>query len=52
MTEPASPSYAGYRFPPEVISHAVLLYFRFPLNLLIPTEVARDSGMISPTIPI
>ena len=22
------------------------------LNLLIPTEVARDSGMISPTIPI
>ena len=29
---PASPSYAGYRFPAEVISHAVWLYFRFPLS--------------------
>ena len=25
--------YAGYRFPAEVISHAVWLYFRFPLVL-------------------
>ena len=25
--------YAGYRFPPEVISYAVWLYFRFPLSL-------------------
>ena len=25
-------SYAGYRFPPEVISYAVWLYFRFPLR--------------------
>jgi putative transposase len=30
MTTPATPSYAGYRFPAEVISHAVWLYFRFP----------------------
>ena len=29
MTTPARPSYAGYRFPAEVISHAVWLYFRF-----------------------
>ena len=26
-------SYAGYRFPPELISYAVWLYFRFPLSL-------------------
>ena len=33
MTAPAPPSYAGYRFPAEIISHAVWLYFRFPLSL-------------------
>ncbi len=33
MTTPACPSYAGYRFLAEIISHAVWLYFRFPLNL-------------------
>jgi transposase-like protein len=26
------PSYHGYRFPPEVISHAVWLYHRFSLS--------------------
>ena len=29
MTSP--PSYHGYRFPPEIISHAVWLYHRFCL---------------------
>ncbi len=24
-----TPSYHGYRFPPEIISHAVWLYYRF-----------------------
>ena len=33
MTTPDCPSYAGYRFPAEIISHAVWLYFRFPLSL-------------------
>jgi putative transposase len=33
MTTPPAPSYAGYRFPAEVISFAVYLYFRFPLSL-------------------
>src|SRR4051812_45390021 len=33
MTTPACPNYAGYRFPAEVISYAVWLYFRFPLSL-------------------
>jgi len=26
MTKPACPGYAGYRFPAEIISHAVWLY--------------------------
>ena len=32
MNDPA-PLYRGYRFPPEIISHAVWLYFRFTLSL-------------------
>jgi hypothetical protein len=39
MTRPASPSYAGHRFPAEIISHAVWLYFRFPLNLRMVEEM-------------
>jgi len=38
MTTPACPSYAGYRFPAEIISHAVWLYFRFPLSLRMVDE--------------
>ena len=33
MIPPTKPSYAGYRFPPEVICHTIWLYFRFPLSL-------------------
>jgi len=33
MTTSAAPSYAGYRFPAEVIGHAVWFYFRLPLSL-------------------
>jgi len=29
----ATPSYRGFRFPPEVISHCVWLYYRFNLSL-------------------
>lgn len=32
-------SYAGYRFPPEVISYAVWLYYRFPLSLRMVEEM-------------
>jgi hypothetical protein len=32
-------SYVGYRFPPEVISNAVWLYFRFPLSLRMVEEM-------------
>ena len=27
-----APRYHGYRFPPEIISHAVWLYYRFSLS--------------------
>ena len=32
-------SYAGYRFPPDVISYAVSLYYRFPLSLRMVEEL-------------
>ena len=43
---PAAPSYAGYRFPAEVISHAVWLYFRFPLSLRMVEEMLAARGII------
>src|SRR5918998_350002 len=45
MTAPACPSYAGYRFPGEVISHAVWLYFRFPLSLRNVDEILAARGI-------
>jgi hypothetical protein len=46
MTTPACPSYAGYRFPAEVVSHAVWLYFRFPLSLCMVDELLAARGII------
>ena len=46
MTTPAVPSYAGYRFPAEIISHAVWLYFRFPLSLRMVDELLVARGII------
>src|SRR4051794_16230075 len=45
MTTPTCPSYAGYRFPPEIISHAVWLYFRFPLSLRMVDELLAARGI-------
>src|SRR5215217_7569555 len=45
MTTPAPPSYAGYRFPAEIISHAVWLYFRFPLSLRHVDEILAARGI-------
>ena len=44
---PVCPSHAGYRFPAEVISHAVWLYFRFPLSLRMVEEMLAARGMVS-----
>ena len=46
MTTLACPSYAGYRFPAEIISHAVWLYVRFPLSLPMVDELLAARGII------
>src|ERR671933_791759 len=46
MTLTAPSSYAGHRFPPEVIGHAVWLYFRFPLGLRMVEEMLAARGLI------
>src|SRR3954453_4191964 len=53
MTCTAKSPYAGYRFPSEVISHAVWLYFRFPLSLRMVEEMlaARGIDVSHETVP-
>ena len=46
MSTPASPSYAGHRFSAEIISHAVWLYFRFPLSLRMIEEMLAARGIV------
>jgi putative transposase len=41
-----SPSYSGFRFPPAIISHAVWLYFRFPLSLRMVEEMLAARGIV------
>ncbi len=38
-------SYAGYRFPADVISYAVWLYYRFPLSLRMVAELLAARGI-------
>ena len=45
MTAPTCPSYDGHRFPAEIISHAVWLYFRFPLGLRHVDELLAARGV-------
>src|SRR3712207_5694833 len=48
MSSPAAKSpYTGYRFPAEVISYAVWLYFRFPLSLRMVEEMLAARGVVS-----
>jgi putative transposase len=46
MSQSARSAYAGYRFPPEIISHAVWLYFRFPLSLRMVEEMLAARGIV------
>jgi putative transposase len=39
------PSYRGYRYPAEIISHAVWLYFRFGLSLRDVEELLAERGV-------
>ena len=43
MLTARDPLYQRHRFPPEVISHAVWLYFRFPLSLRISVGASRNA---------
>ena len=40
------PRYTGHHFPAEVISHAVWLYFRFPLSLRMVEEMLAARGIL------
>ena len=46
MTISARARYSGCRFPAEIISHAVWLYFRFPLGLHMVEELLTARGII------
>ena len=46
MTIRARARYVGYRFPAEIIGHAVWLYFRFPLGLRMVEELLAARGII------
>ena len=41
-----APSYRGYRFPAEVISHCVWLYFRFCLSFRDVQEMMLERGVV------
>ena len=41
----AAPNYTGYRFPSEIISHAVWLYFRFSLSFRDVEELLAQRGI-------
>src|SRR3954470_21401478 len=45
MKNACHPRYARHRFPPEVISHVVWLYFRFPLSLRMVEEMLAARGI-------
>jgi putative transposase len=45
MTPTRAPRYARHRFPAEVISYAVWLYFRFPLSLRMVEEMLAARGI-------
>src|SRR6202043_3612650 len=40
------PNYKGFRFPPEIISHAVWLYFRFSLSFRDVEELMAQRGIV------
>jgi putative transposase len=46
MKKTRHPRYARHRFPAEVISHAVRLYFRFPLSLRMVEEMLATRGIL------
>ncbi len=46
MKKNISASYKGYRFPLEIISHCVWLYFRFSLSYRDIEEIMAERGVM------
>jgi transposase-like protein len=46
MKKTRHPRYARHRYPAEVISHTVWLYFRFPLSLRMVEEMLAARGIL------
>ena len=46
MVGTATPSYRGFRFPAEIISHCVWLYHRFPLSFRDVEEMMLQRGIV------
>ncbi len=44
--ETSAPSYKRHRFPPQIIAHAVWLYFRFALSYRDVEELLAERGVI------
>jgi len=44
--QPAAPNYKRHRFPPQIIAHAVWLYFRFALSYRDVEELLAERGVI------
>jgi putative transposase len=44
MNKPVS--YKRHRSPPQIIAHAVWLYFRFPLSLRLVEELLLERGVV------
>src|SRR5689334_25162454 len=45
MTTSSKTLYAGHRYPPELISYTVWLYYRFPLSLRMVEEMLAFRGI-------
>lgn len=45
-TQPSADYYKGYRFPAEIISHCIWLYFRFSLSYRDVEEIMAERGIV------
>ncbi len=46
QTNIAAPSYKGFRFPHDIIAHAVWLYFRFNLSYRDVEDLLAERGIV------
>ena len=47
MRQSAHSRYTGYRFPPEIISHAIWLCFHFPQSLRLVEKMLAARGIVA-----